>query len=341
MPNNLRDIINGVESSEKETAALQSKINRLTELIEKQKKVMQDQEVVINEQKKKITRMYDVPEDVLELKELIGTQRGIINDREKQLEYAKGEVAAIRKELELVQKQDGPTMKRLDDAYEMIGNLKAELAEKKSELILKDQTLKSEQNKVQEMQAFADKLQDEQVKLLSDMDQKWKNEIERLKNEHIDEKKELTSKISELDNILLDSKLLSTEASSEAKDFKGRFEEIRQKQEDLLSKLESALDDKRVAEENLREQELKMKDLNDFKEKNHLKIAYYDKLSELMEHEAQFKAFLIIEKVRSMSLGDLRNALGSPIVLVKKMVDNLKKVGLVDFDESGEIKLTN
>jgi len=337
MPDNLKDKIDGIESSEKQTAVLQSKINRLQELIEKQKRVMQDQELIIEEQKSKISKMYDVPEDILELKELIGTQRALLNEKEKELELAKGEVLALNKELEFINKQNIPTQKRLDQTYETIGNIKAELAEKKSELLLKEETIKSLQNKVAEIQAFADKLQDEQVKLLSDMDQKWKNEIERLKLEHIEEKKDLTSKIAELDAFLLDSKLISTEASSEAKGFKNRFEVIHQKQEDLINKLENALEDKRTAEENRRKLEDTMQNLIEFRKTNIKKITYYDKLTQLMEHEVQFKAFLIIEKVKTMSLDDLRNALGSPIVLVKKLVQNLEKVGLVEADESGKV----
>ena len=68
MPNDLKNSIDGIESSEKETAILQSKINRLQELLEKQKRVIQSLEDVIDEQRIKIKRMYDVPEDVLELK---------------------------------------------------------------------------------------------------------------------------------------------------------------------------------------------------------------------------------------------------------------------------------
>ncbi|MFX0009373.1 MAG: hypothetical protein ACFE9R_03580 [Candidatus Hermodarchaeota archaeon] len=339
MPANLKDKLDDIESSEKETAAFQSKINRLQELVEKQKRVMQDQEVIIESQKAKIAKMYDIPEDILELKELIGTQRAMLNEREKDLDLAKGEVLAIKKELEFMNNQSAPTQKRLDETYETIGNLKAELAEKKSELLLKEETIKNLNNKIIEIQAFADKLQDEQVKLLSEMDQKWKNEIEKLKLEHIEEKKDLTSKIAELDTFLLDSKLISTEATSEAKDLKSRFEEIRNKQEELISKLEDALEEKRLVESKLRKGEDEMEDLIKFKANNKTKIMYYDKLTELMEHEAQFKAFLILEKIKSMSIDDLRNALGAPIVLVKKLVQNLEKVGLVDFDESGKVRL--
>lgn len=337
MPKNLLDAIDGIESSEKESAVLQSKIDRLHELLEKQKGVIQSLEDVVEEQKTKIKRMYDVPEDILELKELVGTQRATLNQRETDLELAKGEVLAIQKELDFIKRQSIPTQRKLDEGFETIGNLKTEIAEKNSELLLKDETIKSLENKVQEIQAFADKLQDEQIKLLSDMDQKWKKELEQLRLDHIEERKELASKIADLDTFLLDSKLTSTEATSEAKDLKSRFAEIRTRQENLLNKLEDALDKKREADEALRKANNEMEYLLEFKKKNKKKINYYNKLTALMEHEAQFKAFLIVEQVGSMAVEDLRNALGSPIVLVKKIVQNLQDVDLFEINEAGKI----
>jgi len=337
MSKNLKNVIDGIESNEKETAVFQSKIDRLQEILEKQKRVIQNQENIIEEQKVKINRMYDIPEDVLELKELIGTQRALLNERESESDLAKGEVLAIEKELEFMKRQNIPTQNRLDETFETIGNLKAELAERKSELILRDGNIKSLENKVKELQAFADKLQDEQVKLLSDMDQKWKRELEQLRTDHIEEKKELVGKISDLDTFLLDSKLVSTEATSEAKDLKSRFSEIRTRQENLINKLEDALEKKREADEAVRILNQEMEALKEFKKKNFKKIHFYDKLTVLMEREAQFKAFLILEQVGSMALEDLRNALSSPIVLVKKIVQNLQDVDLVEINDAGKI----
>ena len=337
MPKNLLDAIDGIESSEKETAVLQSKIDRLQELLEKQKRFVQNHEITIKKQKVKITRLYDIPEDVLELKELVGTQRATLNQRETDLEFSKGEVLAIQKEIEFMKKQSIPTQRKLDDGYETIGNLKVKIAERNSELLLKGETIKSLENKVLEIQAFADKLQDEQVKLLSDMDQKWKKELEKLRLDHLEERKELASKIADLDTFLLDSKLTSTEATSEAKDLKSRFAEIRTRQENLLNKLEDALDKKREADEAVGKLNHEIEDLRNYKKNNAKKIIYYDKLTELMEHEAQFKAFLILEQVGSMGMADLRKALGSPIVLVKKIVQNLQDVDLVEINDADKI----
>ncbi|TFG16699.1 MAG: hypothetical protein EU531_05600 [Promethearchaeota archaeon] len=339
MSKDIKNVIDGIESSEKETAQLQSRINRLQELIEKQKGVINEQDNIIEDQKVKISRMYDIPEDVLELKELIGTQRALLNEKETELELTKGEVVQYRKELELMDKQNLPTQKKLEETFEILGNLKAELAEKNSEILMKNERVKNLESKVNEIQAFADKLQDEQVKLMTEMDQKVKVEMEAIRKAHFEERKELTAKIAELDNFLLDSKLVSTEATSEAKDLKSRFQEIRDKQEALIKKVEDLSDEKLLAQEELRKLNSEMENLRKFKEDNFQKITYYNKLIPLMEQENQFKAFLIVEKVGSMSVDDLRNALGAPIVLVKKIVQNLQDHGLFEINEKGKISV--
>lgn len=339
MPKDLKNRIDGIESSEKETAQLQSKINRLQELIEKQKGVINEQENLIEEQKVKISRMYDIPEDVLELKELIGTQRALLNEKETELELTKGEVVQYQKEIELMDKQTVPTQKKLEETFEVLGNLKAELAEKRSEILMKNERIKTLENKVNEIQAFADKLQDEQVKLMTEVDQKVKNEMETMRKAHFEEKKELKGKIAELDNFLLDSKLVSTEATSEAKDLKSRFQEIRDKQEALIKKVEELSDEKRLAQEQIKKLQSELDELRKFYNENGKKISYFNKLIPLMEQENQFKAFLIVEKVGSMGVDDLRNALGAPIVLVRKIVQNLQDHGLFEINEQGKISV--
>lgn len=339
MSKDLKNILDDIESNERETAVLKTKIDRLNELVEKQKGIINAQENLIEEQKVKISKMYDIPDDVLELKELIGTQRALINEKERELEMAKGTVLEAQRELDFAKKQNFPTQKKLEESFESIGNLKAQLAEKNSELLLKNETIKNLENKVQEIQAFADKLQDEQVKLLTEMDQKWKAEIETIKQEHFEEKKDLTAKIAELDTFLLDFKLVSTEATSEAKDVKSRFEEIHQKYNDLINKVEQLRDDKREAEKKVRELQEKVDEVEKYKDENFKKIVYFDRLTPLMEEEAQFKAFLIVEKVGSISIEDLRTALGSPIVLVKRIVQKLQDVGLFKIDDKGKISI--
>ncbi|MFX1280840.1 MAG: hypothetical protein ACFFA3_15800 [Promethearchaeota archaeon] len=326
MSKDLRDVLDGIESNEKQTAILQSKVDKLTALVERQKRVVSEQEAIIEEQKAKISKMSDIPEDILELKELIGAQRQQLNEKELELEYAKGEIAQSQKELELVKKQIIPTQKKLEESYETIGNLRAEIAEKTSELLLHKEARKGLENKVQELQAFTDKFKEEQVKIISEMEAK-----------RLQETQELKSKLNQLDQILLDSKLVSTERDSEAKDAVSRFEQMRKKHEELINKVGELSDQNREANQENKHLKLEIKKIYEDQKENINKIHYFDKLKPLMEKEVLFKTFLIVEEVGAITIDDLRAAIGSPIVLVRRHVQDLENAGLLETNEQGKI----
>ncbi len=328
MSKDLRNMLDDIESSEKKTAVLQSKADRLKELVEKQNGIISNQEAIIEEQKEKISKMYDIPEDILELKEIIGEQRQLLNEREVELEYSKGEVAQAKRELELVQKQIIPTQHKLEETFETIGNLRTELAERNSELILKNEAIKNLENRIQELQAFTDKFKEEQLEMIKEMEEKRRKETQELKVE-----------IGKLDSFLLDSKLISTEKSSEAKDMASRFEQIREKYETLINKVGELSDKNREANAEILKLKSIIEGTQDAEETSIQKIKYYDKLKPLMEREPLFKAFLIVDKVGSISLEDLRKALGSPIVTVKKNIQQLQDIGLLETDDFGKISV--
>jgi len=328
MSKDLRNMLDDIESSEKETAVLQSKVDRLKELLEKQNGIISNQEGIIEEQKEKISKMYDIPEDILELKEIIGEQRQLLNERDVELEYSKGEVAQAKRELELVQKQIIPTQHKLEETYETIGTLRTELAERNSELILKNEAIKNLENRIQELQAFTDKFKEEQLEMIKEMEEKHRKETQELKVE-----------IGKLDSFLLDSKLISTEKSSEAKDMASRFDRIREKYETLINKVGELSDKNREANAEILKLKSIIEGTEDAEETSIQKIKYYDKLKPLMEKEPLFKAFLIVDKVGSISLEDLRKALGSPIVTVKKNVQQLQDIGLLEISDSKKISV--
>ncbi len=328
MSKDLRNMLDDIESSEKKTAVLQSKADRLKELVEKQNGIISNQEGIIEEQKEKISKMYDIPEDILELKEIIGEQRQLLNEREIELEYSKGEVAQAKRELEFVQKQIIPTQHKLEETFETIGNLRTELAERNSELILKNEAIKNLENRIQELQAFTDKFKEEQLEMIKEMQEKRRKETQELKVE-----------IGKLDSFLLDSKLISTEKSSEAKDMASRFEQIREKYDTLINKVGDLSDKNREANAEIDKLRSKLEEIQGAEETSIHKIKYYDKLKPLMEKEPLFKAFLIVDKVGSISLEDLRKALGSPIVTVKKNVQQLQDIGLLETDDFGKISV--
>ncbi|MFX1411503.1 MAG: hypothetical protein ACFFA6_14220 [Promethearchaeota archaeon] len=328
MSKDLKNMLDDLEASEKETAVLQSKVDRLTELVQRQKRIMSDQENVIEEQKDKISKMYDIPEDILELKEIIGEQRQLLNEREVELEHSKGEEVQAKKELELVQRQILPTQHKLEESYDIIGNLRAELAEKNSELILRNEAIKNLENRIQELQAFTDKFKEEQLEMIKEMEEKHRKETHDLKVE-----------ISKLDSFLLDSKLISTEKSSEAKDFASRFEQIREKYDTLINKVGELNDKNREANAEIDKLKSKLEEIRGAEDTSIHKIKYFDKLKPLMEREPLFKTFLIVDKVGAISLEDLRKALGSPIVTVKKNVQQLQEIGLLEIDDFGKISV--
>jgi len=326
MPKDLRKKLDRIESSEKEIATMKAKTDKLAALVERQKRIISEQEGIIEEQKGKLSRMTDIPEDILELKELIGAQRQIINEKELELEYAKGEVAQSQKELELVKKQIVPTQSKLEEAYETMGNLRTELAEKNSELILKKEAIKNLETKIRELEAFTDKFKEEQVKMIEQMEEK-----------HIKETQELKTEIGKLDAFLMDSKLISTEKSSVAKDITSRFESMRTKYDELVNKVGELGDKNREANEEIERLSKNLNKIKTLQKENIDKIHYYDKLRPVMEKEPLFKTFLIVEEVGGITLEDLKNALGTPIVMVKKNVQQLEGIGLIETDDRGKI----
>ncbi|MFX0002170.1 MAG: hypothetical protein ACFE9C_10600 [Candidatus Hodarchaeota archaeon] len=326
MPKDLRKTLDSIESNEKEIANFQAKVDKLTALVERQKRIISDQEGIIEQQKTKLSKMTDIPEDILELKELIGEQRHLINEKELELEYAKGEVAQSQKELELVKKQIVPTQNKLEEAYETMGKLRTELAEKNSELILKNETIKGLESKVQELEVFTDKFKEEQVKRIQELEEKHRKETMELKEE-----------ITKLDTFLMDSKLTSTEKTSEAKDFASRFESMRSKYDELIAKVGDLSDKNREANEQVENLTNQLNEIKTHQKENLDKIHYYDKLKPIMEKEPLFKTFLIIEEVGGITLEDLRNALGIPIVTVKRNIEQLENIGLIEKDDRDKI----
>jgi len=326
MPKDLRKALDGIESSENEMATIQAKVDKLTALVERQKRIISEQEAIIEEQKGKISKMSDVPEDILELKELIGEQRHLINEKELELEYAKGEIAQSRREMELIKKQIVPSQNKLEEAYETMGNLRTELAEKNSELILKNEAVKNSETKIRELEAFTDKFKEEQMKMIEELEEKYRKETQELKTE-----------INKLDSFLMDSKLTSTEKSSEAKDFASRFESMRSKYDELVNKVGELGDKNRDANDEIERLNKEIAEIKNFQKDNIDKINFYDKLKPLMEKEPLFKTFLIVEEVGGITLEDLKNALGIPIVTVKRNVNQLEDIGLIETDDRGKI----
>ncbi len=327
MPKDLKNVLDKIEANEGVNSRLEEKVEKLTLLAKKQKKIIADQTGLLDKQKQQISKMVDIPDDIRELRELIGTQRGQINEREIELGQTKGLLIQAQKELELTTNRMGPMQIKLDATLDTMGKLKSELAQKNSEILIKNETLKTFTNKVKELDTFSKALQEELEEHKGGVPKK---EIEDLKIQQSEERQKLKAEISKLDSELLNQKLDFQENITEAKDMKERYNDLVKKLEENNKKYVEAHDKNKSLEAS-------MEDLRNFKKENINKITYLDILQPLMEEDPIFKGFFIVQQVGSISLDDLKAAIGAPIVTVKKDVQRLQKLGLLEMNDVGKI----
>ncbi|MFX0070266.1 MAG: hypothetical protein ACFFAO_04165 [Candidatus Hermodarchaeota archaeon] len=325
----LKSVIDDIEAKEDVTSRLESKVERLTELVDRQKKIINDQTALIEQQKEKLSKMVDVPDDIRELREIIGGQRAEINEKELELEHTKGLLVQAQKELELTLNRMNPTQIKIEAALDTIGKLKEEIAQKNSEITIKNETIKTLSNKYHEAESTTKSLLQQIEQYEGGVS---KNQYEDLKIQHSEEKKALKSKLTKLDSQLLDQKLEFEEKIAEAKDMSEKYN-------DLVKKLEELQQKNTTANEKIKSLEASMVDLKEYKKTTFPKLTTIEKLKNVMEEDPLFRAYFIIEEVGHISLDDLRAAVGSPIVVVKKDVEKLQKIGIVEIDDLGKISV--
>ncbi len=332
-----KSILDDIEANQDVKSRLEEKVEKLSMLVEKQKRIIADQTSLIEKQKEKLGKMVDIPDDIRELRELIGAQRAQITDKEMELEHTKGLLAQAQKELELTQSRMNPAQIKIEAALETIGKLKEEIAQKNSEIMVKNETVKTLANKYSEAEAISKSLLQRLEELEGGVSKK---EFEELKIQHSEERRTLKSEVAKMESKLLDQKLEYDEKLAEAKDMSDRYNDLVGKVNELTDKNNEANEELKRLEKEMDEKvkslNAKMEDLRQFRQDNISKITYFDKLKPLMEEDPLFRAFFIIKEVGHIALEDLRAAVGSPIVVVKKDVDKLQEIGLVESGESGK-----
>jgi len=311
MPKDLKNVLDNIEKSQDKTARMEEKIEKLTQLANKQKKIISEQTLMLEKQKARLSKMVDIPDDIRELREIIGTQRGQLNEKDIEIDETKGLLVQAQKELELTTSRMKPTQIKLDATLGTLGTLKQQIVQKNAEIVVKDETLRTFQNKIQELTSF-------------------KNQINELRIDHVEGKKVLNKKVSQLESQLLQQKLDFQEELGKADDVKEQYQNILPKIEDLNNKIKEA-------NETIKNLEKQQEDLKNFKQENINKITYLDTLKPLMEEDPLFKGFFIIQQVGSITLEDLKGAIGAPIVLVKRGVQRLQDIGLVEMSDDGKI----
>jgi len=347
----LRDMLDNIDSSEKQTAVLQTKIDKLMRIVEKQKTVIADLERLLNEQKTKTSGMMEIPDDIRDLKAMIGEQRAIINEKDSEIDHVKGDLIQAQTELSLSRKQMIPTQQKLKEYVGTIGKLQTEITERTSEIMFKNDKILNLENKINTLELTNQKLQEETKKRdtaagehseeikdrykkeMDNLEESLKEEIQKLEQKHSEERQTLKGTIRTLESELSEARLKKTEIETEASDSIAKYKELRESQEGLIQKVEELTKLKRENEEKSKLLNQKMAEMSE----SGIKIFYYDKLSQLMEHDDQFKSFLILEKVGALSIQDLQKALGSPSVMVGRYVKALKEIGLVEENDVGKL----
>jgi chromosome segregation ATPase len=361
----LEKLIAGIGQEEQATAQKQVQIDRLKQLVEKQKKELVDQQKMIQELQSKVTNMYDLPADVEELKRLIGEQRGELNEKDHALEMANAQLAQLEAETKGYSSQSDSFSKNLDNYITQVGELKASLFEK-------DGLLKAKDRDLEELRIRCDTLSDQ----LSQMDGEVKerfgsvadattritilekqvedanrraDEAEQLRAQieaELSEKMtasqgELSKKVGSLEKDRFTKEMAVKEAEQRLEAAESSVNDLKAQLEDIMAKYDNLIVDNKQVNETMKQLQAERDELAQFKEVNANVVNNLQGLVNLFEQEPLFKAFNIVGQVGEVNIDDLKNALGVPSVTTNKYIKQFIDADLMEMGESGKVRLKN
>lgn len=366
--NNLENIISNIGQEELAVAQKQAQIDRLKQLIIKQKNEMTEQEKIIKELNDRMHHMYDLPADVEELKRMVGEMRAEINDKDSQLQMAYGTVAEHEAELRNLRLQMNPLSKNLETYITQVGELKAKMAEQEGLLMLKDKdihelktNLNNKQENFDKMEVeFAKKVQerlkefmeieDNYQKKLADIQEELREKSmssdearvkikAELQDDTIKNQTEFLDKIRKLESQVLDKDIESKEAKQKVENSLKQLQDVKQKLDSHVEKYNKLQKDYSEIEDKIAKSDEIYAELIKFKKDNFDIAKNFTRLMTLFEHDPMFKAFLLVNDVGEMNVDDLKNSLGVPSVTTKKYVEQFIKADLFEMAESGKVTL--
>ncbi|MHA1584277.1 MAG: hypothetical protein ACTSWL_03420, partial [Promethearchaeota archaeon] len=160
----LENIISSIGNEEMEFAQTQAQIDRLKQLVVKQKNEMAEQQKIINNLNGQISNMYDLPADVEELKRLIGEMRAQINEKDHQLEMAYGNIAQYEAQLKITQTQISPLNQQMETYITQVGELRTKLVEIQGLSKTKDQKIRELEVQLESKQSNFENMEEEFAK---------------------------------------------------------------------------------------------------------------------------------------------------------------------------------
>lgn len=148
----LEKIISSIGQEEQAAAQKQVQIDRLKQLVEKQKKEIAERDAIVRDLQQKVGGMYEIPADVEELKRLLGEQRTTINAKDRELEIAFGKIAEYEGELKNIRLQYDPIVRNMEAYISQVGELKAKLIEYDAIVKTRERELAEAQMEIQNAQ---------------------------------------------------------------------------------------------------------------------------------------------------------------------------------------------
>jgi len=299
----------------------------------------------MEEQKKKLDEMVEVPTDVMELKVIIGRQRAEIEAFEDKISERDWRINELESELGMVKKQREELRVKLDDFRKKAGASSTTAEE--SEVKIKE--LEGELQTTKEFLEAAGVTRGDVGELRIKLGQIDARVLEKEKViERLEEqlKTREAREISLLGNVeKLQSELAKVEIAIKnavnAKETEMRSEMIRfqselnQKKIDY-AKLEASLTEKDVQMKNLKADLEKAGEVDVGRQKKLQDIekmqAHIARLQKMLELEPMFKIYFIVEKVKSIGMPDLARAIGSSIGQTRLLAFRLEKEGLLHIE---------
>ena len=101
MSKNLKDLIDALEEKTQAHTEFEINVRELKEENERLKFTIKEQQLLIEEQKEKLSKGFDIPEDVRLLKEVAVSQRQELNKKDKDIEILENKLEELKKNLEV------------------------------------------------------------------------------------------------------------------------------------------------------------------------------------------------------------------------------------------------
>ncbi|MBN2154600.1 MAG: hypothetical protein JW776_00965 [Candidatus Lokiarchaeota archaeon] len=335
----LEKVLANISATEKEAAVQKNQMDRLREHIQKQNKMIEDLQKVIQEQKQKIDHMFDVPADVEELKRMIAKQRTDLKEKDHNLEMTYGRIAELEQDLIGSEKTQEIINKKFEESFTQMGDLRAELTTKRSEIQLKENEIQGlkirlqELNKViEEEKKLSGRLQDEvRQKDLLLIEEKGKLEAD-LKQQIFSERDGAFNKIKDLETQLLEKDMNTKEELTDARRKSHAYDELKTKYEDLIRKFDKVQTELDESVKNYEQLMFNQSSVAEFKKKSEPILKNFDKLRKFMEKEPIFKIFFIVRDIGNMDIANMSKAVGIPLVTCKKYVEEYVNEGIMEID---------